>query len=51
MPAKLARSVRRMPSSRTKRKAQPWMIREGDIEREEVTEGMPLEAEPEPAGA
>jgi EmrB/QacA subfamily drug resistance transporter len=28
-----------------------WMVREGDIEREEVVEGAPLEAEPEPAGA
>ena len=28
-----------------------WMIREGDIEREEVAEGRPLEAEPEPARA
>jgi hypothetical protein len=28
-----------------------WMIREGDIEREEVTEGRPLETEPEPAQA
>jgi EmrB/QacA subfamily drug resistance transporter len=28
-----------------------WMIRESDIEREEVAEGAPLEAEPEPAGA
>ena len=28
-----------------------WMIRESDIEREEVTEGLPLEAEPEPAQA
>ncbi len=28
-----------------------WMVREGDIEREEVTEGRPLEAEPEPARA
>jgi EmrB/QacA subfamily drug resistance transporter len=28
-----------------------WMIREGDIEREEVTEGLPLEAEPQPAQA
>ncbi len=28
-----------------------WMVREGDIEREEVVEGAPLEAEPEPARA
>lgn len=28
-----------------------WMIREGDIEREGVVEGQPLEAEPEPARA
>ncbi len=28
-----------------------WMVREGDIEREEVVEGAPLEAEPEPAAA
>ena len=28
-----------------------WMVREGDIEREEVVEGAPLEAEPEPASA
>lgn len=28
-----------------------WMIREGDIEREDVVEGAPLEAEPEPARA
>jgi EmrB/QacA subfamily drug resistance transporter len=28
-----------------------WMIREGDIEREEVIEGGPLEAEPQPARA
>lgn len=28
-----------------------WMVREGDIEREEVAEGAPLEAEPEPARA
>jgi EmrB/QacA subfamily drug resistance transporter len=28
-----------------------WMIRESDIEREEVIEGAPLEAEPEPARA
>jgi hypothetical protein len=28
-----------------------WTVREGDIEREEVTEGQPLEAEPEPARA
>jgi hypothetical protein len=28
-----------------------WMIREGDIEREGVVEGAPLEAEPQPASA
>jgi MFS family permease len=28
-----------------------WMIREGDIEREDVVEGQPLEAEPRPAQA
>ncbi|HUC07843.1 MAG TPA: MFS transporter [Solirubrobacterales bacterium] len=28
-----------------------WMVRESDIEREEVVEGAPLEAAPEPAGA
>jgi len=28
-----------------------WMVRERDIEREEVVEGRPLEAEPEPARA
>jgi EmrB/QacA subfamily drug resistance transporter len=28
-----------------------WMVREGDIEREEVLAGTPLEAEPEPARA
>jgi EmrB/QacA subfamily drug resistance transporter len=28
-----------------------WMIREGDIEREGVVEGQPLEAEPQPAQA
>ena len=28
-----------------------WMVREGDIEREGIVEGAPLEAEPEPARA
>jgi hypothetical protein len=28
-----------------------WMVRESDIEREGVIEGVPLEAEPEPVGA
>jgi EmrB/QacA subfamily drug resistance transporter len=28
-----------------------WMVRERDIERKEIVEGAPLEAEPEPAGA